>query len=84
MTNLKPHSYATFDLIRSEQVKTGTFFVILKHQDGVYSTGILIDNPEQEDKRGWYLFSEQKFKTELAAVMAFNKLCASIPVKVHG
>lgn len=84
MTNLKPHSYATFDLIRSEQLKTGTFFVILKHEDGIFSTGILIDNPDFLRESGWHLFGEQKFKTELAAVMAFNKLCASIPVTVHG
>lgn len=81
---LKPHSYATFDLMRSEQAHIGTFFVILKHEDGIYSTGILIDNPEQKGEGGWHLFGEQKFKTELAAVMAFNKLCASIPVTVHG
>lgn len=84
MTNLKPHSYATFDLVKSEQLKTGTFFVILKHQDGIYSIGILIDNPENKSESGWYLFGEQKFKTELAAVTTFKKLCASIPVTVHG
>ncbi|WP_138504427.1 hypothetical protein [Nostoc sp. PA-18-2419] len=84
MTNLKPHSYATFDLVKSEQIKIGAFFVILKHQDGIYSTGILIDNPIEKNEGGWYLFGEQKHKKELAAVIAFNKLCASIPVTVHG
>lgn len=80
MTNLKPNS---FDLIRSEQLKTSTFLVILKHEDGIFSTGILIDSPSAKGG-GWYLFGEQKFKTELAAVMAFNKLSVSIPVTVHG
>lgn len=83
MTNLKPQSYATFDLIRSEHIKRATFFVIIRAEDGIYSTGVLIDNPENRES-GWYIFGEERFKTESAAMVEFNRLCASIPVKVHG
>ena len=76
--------YASFDLIKTEQVKRATFFVIIKHEDGTYSTGILIDNPEQKGEGGWHLFGEKKCRTELAAIVAFNKLCTSIPVTIHG
>jgi|GEM_PF-2166774 len=83
MTNLKPHSYATFDIIRSEQLKTSTFLVILKHKDGTFSTGILIDSPSGKE-HGWYLFDEQKFDTEVKAIRKFYRLCESSPVTVHG
>lgn len=74
-----------FEFIRTSQIKTNAYFVLLRHADNIYSVGTLINIPKQESTQGgWSLFGETKFNTERKAVIAFNKLCKGISVKLAG
>jgi hypothetical protein len=56
----------------------------MHHDDDIYSTGVLVDTPKQDGySGGWRLFGEIKYKSKRAAVIAYNKLTKSIPVKVY-
>ncbi|RUS92903.1 hypothetical protein [Trichormus variabilis] len=81
MSNLPTN--AEFQILRSQQIRGNVHFVMFKNNDGIYSTGTLVDIPKQESTAGgWYLFGEQKFAKERAAVIAYNKLCQGVPVKL--
>jgi hypothetical protein len=74
---------AQFQILRSQQVRENVHFVMFKNNDGTYSAGTLADTPKQESTDGgWHLFGEQKFEKERAAVIAYNKLCRGVPVKL--
>ena len=74
---------AQFQILRSQQIRANVHFVMLHNNDGIYSTGTLVNIPKQESTDGgWHLFGEQKFEKERAAVIVYNKLCRGIPVKI--
>lgn len=75
---------ADFAILRSYAVRENAFFVLIKHDDGICSTGVLADIPKQEGHHGgWQLFGEIKYKSERAAIIAYNKMTKSTPVKVY-
>jgi hypothetical protein len=72
-----------FLILRYQQIRENVHFVILRNNDGIYSTGTLANIPKQESTDGgWHLFGEQKFEKERAAVIVYNKLCRGVPVKI--
>lgn len=75
---------ADFAILRSFSIRENAFFALIKHSDRICSTGVLVNIPKQDDHDGgWHLFSEVKYKSELAAVRGYNKITKSIPVKVR-
>jgi hypothetical protein len=73
-----------FAILKSFSIRDNTCFVLMHHDDDIYSTGVLVDTPKQDGySGGWRLFGEIKYKSKRAAVIAYNKLTKSIPVKVY-
>lgn len=72
-----------FLILRYQQVKENVHFVMLRNNDGTYSTGTLVNIPKQESTDGGlHLFGEQKFVKEHAAVIVYKKLCRGVPIKI--
>jgi hypothetical protein len=74
---------ADFAILRSLSIRENAFFALIKHDDNIFSTGVLVDIPKQDGHDGgWQLFGEIKYKSERAAVIAYNKMTKSVPVKL--